>query len=212
MNTRQRGRSSRNLRPGDELSASDRLGIWRVSCGIVGVSNTTTDDEPVHYLAVPGDLVGAELLAGDATPPFAFAVTAVQLEAVACPGEKTRHELLALAYAQSRRQGREFARLRTGSLTDRVRQILLLLGGASADEVDLELPSLRQLAGILDASPEAICRVLGGMRHLDVLVARQPRRARVVRRALTELVPLEGMSSGVRAMLARPSANREAAC
>jgi hypothetical protein len=64
------------------------------------------------------------------------------------------------------------------------------------------LPTLRQLAHIVDASPEAICRVLGSLRYLDVLQARPSRHVRVARRALAELVPPKGMSSGTRAMQA----------
>ena len=208
-----KGTTTHELRPGDALEAPLREALLRVRRGVIGVTHRDSLDRGgLHYLVLPGDLVGAELLADEPMPLRVFAVTTTELDTATWSTEPEHRELLAQAYAQSRRQGRELARLRTGSLTDRVRQLLLLLGGAASSTADVELPTLRQLAHIVDASPEAICRVLGSLRHLDVLQARPSRRVRVARRALTELVPLEGMSSGVRAMLARPSANREAAC
>ena len=190
----------RQLRPGHELGHSDMARLWRVRHGVVGVVHHLAAGEGrPQFLALAGDLIGADALAGEATPSRVFAVTAAELEAVPCFGAAARHEALSLAYAQSRRQGREILRLRTGSVADRVKQMLLLLGDSDADaeEADVELPSLRRLGDILDASPEAICRVLGRMRQLDVLVAREPRRARVATRALCHLVPPPGMSSSL---------------
>jgi hypothetical protein len=192
---------SRPLRAGHELDGAETTRLWRVRRGVVGVVHDAAGlEERPQFLALPGDLIGADALAGLATPSRVFAVTAAELEAVACPDTPSRHELLSVAYAQSRRQGREIVRLRTGSVADRVKQMLLLLGDddAGAEESDVELPSLRRLADILDASPEAICRVIGRMRQLDVLGAReQHHRARVSTRALNELVPRPGMSSSL---------------
>jgi CRP-like cAMP-binding protein len=191
---------SRPLRAGHELDTADTTRLWRVRHGVVGIVHDLAGvEERPQFLALPGDLVGADALAGVAPPSRVFAVTAAELEAVQCLDAAARHELLSLAYAQSRRQGREIVRLRTGSVADRVKQMLLLLGegDADAEESEVEVPSLRRLADILDASPEAICRVIGRMRQLDVLSAREHRRARVSTRALNDLVPRPGMSSSL---------------
>ncbi len=190
----------RTLRPGHELAVADVTRLWRVRRGMLGMAQgTPAEDARVQFLALPGDLVGAELLTREADPSRVIAVTAAELEAVPCFGLASRHEVLTVAYAQSRRQGREILRLRTGLVADRVKQMLMLLGehGDGCDEAEVELPSLRQLADILDASPEAICRVLGRMRQLDVLISRRPRSARVSTRVLTELVMPPGMSSSL---------------
>lgn len=198
----------RLLRPGQELAGTDLTRLWCVRRGMLGIAHDAlAEDARTQFLALSGDLIGAELLAGEGAPGRVVAVTAAELEPVPCFGLDSRHGVLSMAYAQSRRQGREILRLRTGLVADRVKQMLLLLGehGEHGEVTDVELPSLRQLADLLDASPEAICRVLGRMKQLDVLVARRPRSARVSTRALSALVPPPGMSSslpGVRAELA----------
>lgn len=193
----------RPLRAGQALSLVDGTSLWRVTRGAVGVALEPQaldgGESRTQFLALPGDLIGSDLLVGGTAASQVVAVTSAELEAVPRVDLDDRHALLQRAYAQSRRQGREILRLRTGLVADRVRQMLLLLGehGADADEVDIELPSLRRLADILDASPEAICRVLCRLRQLEVLLERRPHRARLSTRALLALVPPAGMSSSL---------------
>lgn len=192
----------RRLRAGQALSRVDGTRLWRVAQGVLGVAlepGDTDHDVRTQFLALPGDLIGTDPLAGSPLVPHVFAVTAAELEAVPCADTDQHHALLQLAYAQSRRQGREILRLRTGLVADRVKQMLLLLGQPDADsgETEVELPSLRRLADLLDASPEAICRVLGRLRQLEVLLNRRPHRARLSTHALHALVPPAGMSSSL---------------
>lgn len=196
----------RSLRAGALLDDTDHHPLWRVRRGLMAISTRDEGDgERTHFLAAPGDLIGVESLAGEPVALRACAVTAVEVEPLACADLRFQPELLRQAYAQSRRQGREILRLRTGLVADRVRQMLLLLGeNAGADDAEVELPSLRRLADLLDASPEAICRVLGRMRQLDVLVTHRPRAARLSTRALNELVLPQGMSSSLPAQRMEP--------
>lgn len=189
----------RILRSGALLDETDALPLWRVRRGLMALgARDGREGERTHFLAVPGDLIGVEALVGEPAALRACAVTAVEIEALACVDLRLQPDLLRQAYAQARRQGREILRLRTGLVADRVRQMLLLLGEhADADDAEVELPSLRRLADLLDASPEAICRVLGRMRQLDVLVTHRPRAARLSTRALNELVLPQGMSSSL---------------
>lgn len=189
----------RTLRSGAPFDDTDAHPLWRVRRGLMAISvRNDGDGERTHFLAVPGDLIGVESLVGEPVALRACAVTAVEVEALACDDLRLQPDLLRQAYAQSRRQGREILRLRTGLVADRVRQVLLLLGEhAGARDAEVELPSLRRLADLLDASPEAICRVLGRMRQLDVLVTHRPRAARLSTRALNELVLPQGMSSSL---------------
>lgn len=122
------------LAPGHELGVADALRAWRVCRGVIGVVHDAAGGPcQAQYLALPGDLVGVEHLTGEPLPARVFAITAAEIETVVCHGGLERGDLLALAYAQSRRQAREFLRLRSGSLTDRVRHLLLLLSGAETE-------------------------------------------------------------------------------
>ncbi len=196
----------RTLRSGARLDDTDTQPLWRVRRGLMAISaRDDGEGERTHVLAVPGDLLGVAALAGEAVALRARALTAVAGEPLACADRPLQPDLLRQAYAQSRRQGREILRLRTGMVADRVRQMLLLLGEhAGTDDAEVELPSLRRLAELLDASPEAICRVLGRMRQLDVLVTHRPRAARLSTRALNELVLPQGMSSSLPAQRTEP--------
>jgi hypothetical protein len=189
----------RHLPAGAALAEVELQRLWLLQEGVVAVCHPAQDggcDHP-EYLALPGNLIGAERLAGEATPSRINVLAAAVLVAVPSGTAAQRQGLLAPALAQARRQAREFLSLRSGSLADRVRHLLLLLGAKHGEEVDLKLPQLRQLSSLLDATPEAICRVLGGLRRMDVLVAQQHRHTRVVRRALNDLVVPPGISSGL---------------
>ncbi len=188
----------RHLSAGTVMAEADLPRLWLLRQGVVAVyqpTPTSAGDRP-QYLALPGDLIGAEQLAGEATPSRISILANAVIAAVPCVTSAQRHELLTSALVQARRQAREFLCLRSGSLADRVRHLLLMLGATHGEEVNLQLPPLRQLSGLFDATPEAICRVLGGLKQLDVLVAQHDRQTRVVRRALKELVVPPGLSSG----------------
>lgn len=186
------------LAPGVALDAVERRHLWRVIDGLVLVVQPATAGAPgPQYLARAQDLIGTDRLAGGAGPQRVVAITGCTLAPLAPVGARALAATMAESLAQSRRQGAELLQLRTGSLTDRVRHMLMLLGAADAEEADVELPPLRVLAELMDATPEAICRVLSGMRQLAVLGERRASRTRVRQRALRELVPPPGMSSGV---------------
>lgn len=181
---------------GAERQGADLQGLWLLRQGVVALSPIGDKHRP-HYLALPGDWLGVETLIGDPAPALASVLAeAVIVPAASCmPPE--RSALLATAYAQARRQAREFLQLRSGLLADRVRHLLLLLGVSQGEDMDVELPSLRQLAGLLDATPEAICRVLSGLRQMEVLVPQPLNHTLVARRALHDLVAPPGLSSGL---------------
>lgn len=189
---------TRHLVAGSTVAAVDLQRVWLLREGVVAVCLPARDapgDRP-QYLALPGDLSGAEQLAGEARPSQLSVLAAAVLVAVPCGTAAQRQGLLLPALAQARRQAREFLCLRSGSLADRLRHLLLMLGASHGDVIDLRLPQLRELSSLLDKSPEAICRVLGGLKKMDVLVAQQHRHTRVARRALDDLVVPPGLSSG----------------
>jgi CRP-like cAMP-binding protein len=180
-------------------------GLWRLRHGLVSVVRADASSDDVLWLASPGDLIGADRLAGDTQPLCVVAVTTALLSPVAADVDLPATTLLAQAYAQARRQARDLLRLRTGAVADRVKALLLLMGthtGGGGDHVDMELPSLRRLADVLDTAPETVCRVLARLRDMQLLEPAAPGRLRLTLAELQALSPPPGMTACGRAKAA----------
>lgn len=181
---------------GYECRQAELQGLWQLRQGVLAIGLAADDHRP-QYLALPGDWIGVETLSGGPAPDWAWVMADARIEPAALVEARAHRRFLATAYAQARRQAREFLQLRSGSLTDRVRNLLLMLGASQGEHMDVELPSLRQLSALLDATPEAICRVLSGLRQLDVLVPQPRKHTHVARSTLHNLVVPPGLSSGL---------------
>lgn len=150
---------------------SGELGpVWRVTEGVVRLDRGNGPDrQPVH-LALPGDLIGAEALCGQPYQLSASAFTSCRLEAVRSPADATPEPLLRQALLQHLDRSQDMARLRTGSVLQRVTHLLGLMGldravhdagrAGQADAVRRALPKLREVALLVDAKTETVCRAL----------------------------------------------------
>lgn len=124
-----------------------------------------------------GDLVGLELPVRDVPPSRHSALVHSRL--VALPAPVTGLEWNRLLWDQMARQQRrcaEMARLRTGPVAERVRQLLLLLAGPGEEPASglRQLPSLRDIGDIVGTVPETVSRTLSRMRHLRLIEDRRP--------------------------------------
>ncbi len=87
--------------------------------------------------------------------------------------------------------------LRTGSVPNRVRYLLLLLADSQQQQSPQGnvLPCLRDMAQVVDASIETVSRVLGGLRQFDLLQGRKQQRGTVNAPHLRQFTFLPGMTS-----------------
>ncbi|HMN93579.1 MAG TPA: hypothetical protein PKC60_10150 [Hydrogenophaga sp.] len=144
--------------------------LWRVTEGAVRLDRESGPQRLPVQLALPGDLVGLESLCD---LPYQFTATAFQecrLERVPVADPAHRQALLRQALLQQQERSHDMATLRTGSVVQRVVHLLQLLGlpwqnltalaGAQADAVRARLPALRELALMIDAKHETVCRAL----------------------------------------------------
>lgn len=144
--------------------------LWRVAEGVVRLDRESGPQRLPVQLALPGDLVGIESLCD---LPYQFTATAFKacrLERVPVADESHRQDLLRQALLQQQDRSHDMATLRTGSVVQRVARLLQLLGlpwqnltalaGARADAVRAQLPALRELALMIDAKHETVCRAL----------------------------------------------------
>lgn len=144
--------------------------VWRVVAGVVRLDH---DHGPVRQpvqLALPGDLIGTEALCGQPYQLSASAFTDCRLEPVRPAADAPPAPLLQQALLQQLGRSQDMALLRTGSVLQRLTHLLGLMGLdravreagrlGQADAVRQALPTLREVALLVDAKTETVCRAL----------------------------------------------------
>lgn len=146
--------------------------LWRVVSGVLRLDQTFRGSSVLVTLALAGDLIGFETLYGGSCPFDVSALTDVQLEPLHPADEQQRQQWLVEALLQQPQRSHDMARLRTGPMTSRLSELLCLLGHVptpdvahhldklNADELRQSLPPLRDLAEVVDAKHETVCRAL----------------------------------------------------
>ncbi len=148
-------------------SAGQAGAVWRVRQGLVRLVHACGPSRLPVQIALPGDLIGIEALAAQPYQHGAEAFTDCALEPVDPAGHD---ELLREALLQQQRRSHDMASLRTGSVLQRLSHLLRLLdlpwqgahtvAGDQADRVRAALPPLREVAELVDAKTETVCRAL----------------------------------------------------
>ena len=147
--------------------------VWRVIEGVVRLDRDHGPEALPVQLALPGDLIGIERLFDQRYQFTAIAFTGCRLEAVSQPSlgsAGVREALMRQALLQQQERLQDMARLRTGSVMQRLAHLLRLLGlpwqspedvpTGQADAIRAALPALRDLAQVVDAKTETVCRTL----------------------------------------------------
>ena len=155
-----------------ELGASG--GPWML---IEGLALIEPRDGPDHiaFLALPGDLLGVENLAGRPSRSRVRAlIPCVAAELRGCQPAGWSQLLIDSVLTLHQRL-HETARLVQGPVGERVRNLLRYLCGSTAAGPDgclrCELPVLADLAAVLNTSPETISRVLSQLRRAGLIHA-----------------------------------------
>ena len=143
--------------------------VWRVVQGLVRLDRNDGPERQPVQIAVPGDLIGTETLCNQ---PFRFSATALtpcRLEAVNVANPQAHAALLQQALMQQQARSQDMEALRTGTVFQRITHFLCLLGfdwghaaqRPNADAIRAAMPTLREVAQVVDAKTETVCRVLG---------------------------------------------------
>jgi hypothetical protein len=150
--------------------AGESGSVWRVVQGIVRLDRHSGPVCQPVQLALPGDLIGMEALCGQPYQLSASAFTPCRLEAVPTAAHTPQQPLLQQALLQHMHRSQDMAQLRTGSVLQRLTHLLALMGldvppfgrpqGNGADAVRQALPALREVALLVDAKTETVCRAL----------------------------------------------------
>lgn len=155
------------------FTAGERGPLWRVISGEVRIDRVDGPVRQLMQLALPGDLIGIESLCDQAYQYSATALTPARLAPVRVTGPADHERWLRQALMQQHMRCQDMAALRTGQVPQRLAHLLQLLGHAwqQAQGEDLEsralsdrireaLPALREVADVVDAKHETVCRVL----------------------------------------------------
>ncbi len=172
--------------------AGDSGPVWRVVEGMVRLDRASGPTRQPVQLALPGDLVGSEVLCGQPYQYSARAFTPCRLESVPLGADGLPGPLLQQALMQQIERSQDMAQLRTGSVMQRLTHMLALLGvgwrtdqppvSGQADAIRRALPTLREVALLIDAKTETVCRALAQ------LLPPRKRRVGAVGRAPAHLV------------------------
>lgn len=174
MKIHQSAPALRTLESGHLLIEAGQDGpVWRVHSGVLRLERPGQDGTMLVQLALPGDLVGVEALCA---LPHAYTVSALctaEIELLEPTGELGYTATLAQAFLQQQRQTLDMMRLRSGSIQQRLAYLLTVLGKDQAGRVHIvernELPTLREMAQIVDSAFETVCR------ELNALMPRKPK-------------------------------------
>lgn len=163
-------------RGGTLLSAGAVGTMWRVSQGVFKLERQGQDGQILVQLAQAGDLIGVETLCAE---PYAFtavALVAAQVQPHVVSHDLDRYTTMAQGFMQQQRQTCDMQRLRTGHISQRLAYLLTLLGrqadGRVLDVPRKDLPTLKEMARVVDSTFETVCRELN---HL--MPERKPARA-----------------------------------
>ncbi len=138
--------------------------VWRVTQGVFKLERQGQDGPILVQLARAGDLIGVEALCAE---PYAFtSVALVNAHAVPHPVSQDldRYTTMTQGFMQQQRQTCDMHRLRTGSIVQRLAYLLTVLGKQADGRVlpvqRKELPTLKEMARVVDSTFETVCREL----------------------------------------------------
>lgn len=181
MNYPAMDKNTRHLMQREALSQADLQVLWRLESGVLRIDSAEPDGGGDFVrLALPGDVLGVESLVGVKDRLVVRAITPARLVLVVLLEEEQRMQLLMHAVMQGYQRCREVVSLRTDSAPVRLKRLLHMLAtgdpGGTSEALACTLPSLHDMATVINAAPETVCRVLGDLRQLNLL----PHRVRPV--------------------------------
>lgn len=203
MNTASHGESVTapvRLSTGEMLFESGHGGpVWQLQSGALRLDRVDREGQRFVQLVLPGDLVGAEQLAASGYAHTARAIVPSVAVQRAAGGDAERRLLLAEALLCQLARTGDLVALRTGTAQERLRHLLLLLSGAESgwDEAEASqrtLPTIKDVAAIIDTAPETVSRIFANLKRSHLLDARQRQGARFSAARLREQVWPAGMT------------------
>lgn len=144
--------------------ASEPGQVWRVVCGMVRLDQAGRHQNPMVGFALPGDLLGLECGVQGAYAFSATALTDTCLTPVQGASADDRAGLMIEGLMQTQQRLLDMAVLRRGRVVQRVKHLLDVIGrdplSGGTRDAGMPLPYLKDVAALVDATPESVCRAL----------------------------------------------------
>lgn len=178
MNQNLLNRQIRHLQQREALSITETHFLWRLESGALRIDSTGTDEtETLVRLALPGDVLGMESMLG-VPDRFTFRALTVSRLVPVDPQAGQLPALLEACVITSYQRNRDMVKLRTGSAEERIKGLLRLLasgdGNAGDETAACAVPTLNDIAAIVHAAPETVCRTLASLRQVSFLQENSP--------------------------------------
>ena len=135
---------------------------WRVDTGAFYLEHHSAEGSRVVQVALPGDVVGAEVWSAGLYATTVVALLDSEVSPLEPQGEAQTLRALGELAMQHQRQMARWALLRSGSAGARLQELLRLL--RLSLDARTRLPALKDMARVLDAAPETVCRELTRLR------------------------------------------------
>ena len=154
---------NQSYRHGEIISRSGELCLaQRILSGIVMIYQEDQSNKHFIRLAITGDIIGIESIYQDVSKFNVIALTNVTCKKVNF--DKNKFNLLTEAYIQQQERMLDTAKLRTSSISDRLGYLIDILAidirNSSNTLYRDQLPSLRDMAFIINSVPETVSRGL----------------------------------------------------
>jgi CRP-like cAMP-binding protein len=164
-----------DLSAGELLYEADAVGVvWQLESGALRQDRA---DGQFEQLVLPGDMMGLELLAASPYRHTARALVRCAVRYCKLGSGAERRMAMAEGLLQQQRRMADLVSLRTGPTQDRLKHLLLLLAPDQSGWDDggtrFALPTLKDMAAILDAAPETVSRIFANLKRTHLLDVRQ---------------------------------------
>lgn len=174
--------TARRLAAGETLFEIGELsGVWQLEQGAMRLDRAQAD-RTVSFvqIALPGDLLGLEALAALSHQHMARAIVPCLVRRRLLGSDAERQLVLMEGLMQSQKRCADVVALRTGPAQDRLKALLVLLATVQEDGGDAEraLPTIRDMAAMIDTSPETVSRILANLKRTRLLDGRRRQGAR----------------------------------
>lgn len=155
----------KSLKNGESLfNQGDSGTLWRVEQGAILLQKATDDGVALTQIALPSDIIGLEGLCNQTYTNSAIALVETKLIQQDVSGEFSAFPAVAEGYLQQQQRMHDMSKLRTGSVASRLKYLVQMLAKSKdgkRKKLDRkDLPTLREMAQILDIAGETICREL----------------------------------------------------
>ena len=145
---------------------------WRVISGAVRLDRTGAEGYSFAGLALPGDVIGAEVLLSGNYAYEAHALDECHLQPWLPDATKPSGDALLRTLAAIERRAADALALRCGEAFDRVRRLFQLLAGEANKNraVRIAIPRLKDMAEMTGLTVETVSRIISQLKKTGLLL------------------------------------------